>query len=182
VFFAEDVSRAKAQSAAAFSEVFFASLRLCARNILAIDAPWVFLCKAFRGIKNERAQTTPSPLWKDRSGRLLETALSITSSQYSFRLPSKTQGPGSGLRQDSARASWAATWVEVSVRSMDTSNSWQSKFFVYNETCLAGSIARDRGDSINPWMTCATCDSGFGFRRKASAPALRASASASGDP
>jgi hypothetical protein len=30
---------AKAQSAAAFSEVFFASLRLCARNILATDAP-----------------------------------------------------------------------------------------------------------------------------------------------
>jgi len=39
VFFAEDISRAKAQSAAAFSEVFFASLRLCARNILATDAP-----------------------------------------------------------------------------------------------------------------------------------------------
>jgi len=39
VFFAEDFSRAKAQSAAAFSEVFFASLRLCARNILATDAP-----------------------------------------------------------------------------------------------------------------------------------------------
>jgi len=38
VFFAEDISRAKAQSAAAFSEVS-ASLRLCARNILATDAP-----------------------------------------------------------------------------------------------------------------------------------------------
>src|SRR6185369_4390834 len=37
---------AKTQSAAAFSEVFFASLRLCARNILATHAPCVFLCKA----------------------------------------------------------------------------------------------------------------------------------------
>lgn len=31
--------------------------------------------------KNERAQTEPSPLWKDRSGRLPETALSLTSSR-----------------------------------------------------------------------------------------------------
>jgi len=39
VLFAEDISRAKAQSAAAFSEVFFAPLRLCAGKILATDAP-----------------------------------------------------------------------------------------------------------------------------------------------
>ena len=41
---------------------------------------------------------------------------------------------------------------------------------------------RVRGDSINPWTTWATCDNGFGLRRNASAPALRASSSASGDP
>jgi len=153
VFFAEYISRAKAQRRKALPRFRRSSLRLCAfaREIfLPSMRPGSFCAKPSEGFKNERAQTTPSPLWKDRSGRLLETALSITSSQYSFSVPSKTQGPGSGLRQDSARASWAATWVEVSVRSLDTSKSWQSKLCYYNETCLAGSIARDRGDSINP--------------------------------
>jgi len=42
--------------------------------------------------------------------------------------------------------------------------------------------ARERGDSINPCTTWATCESGFGLRKNASAPALRASASASGEP
>ena len=32
-------------------------------------------------IEKKRAQTTPSPLWKDRSGRLPGTALSLTSSR-----------------------------------------------------------------------------------------------------
>jgi len=36
-----------------------------------------------RAIENKRAQTKPSPLWKDRSGRLPGAALSITSSRSS---------------------------------------------------------------------------------------------------
>jgi hypothetical protein len=38
------------------------------------------------------------------------------------------------------------------------------------------------GDSIRPWTTWATCESGFGFRRKASAPQRRASFSISTEP
>ena len=63
--------------------------------------------------KNGRAQTTPSPPWKDRSGRKPGTALSLTSSRSILRLPSKTQDPwlwASGfLRVQVVRR--AATWV-----------------------------------------------------------------------
>ena len=56
LFLAQRRKGAKTQSAAAFSEVFFASLRLCARNILATDAPWVFCAKQRREQNISREQ------------------------------------------------------------------------------------------------------------------------------
>ena len=45
--------------------------------------------------EKKRAQTLPSPLWKDRSGRLPETALSITSPRESFSvLPKRRTSSG----------------------------------------------------------------------------------------
>ena len=45
--------------------------------------------------EKKRAQTLPSPLWKDRSGRLPETALSLTSSRESFGvLPKRRTSSG----------------------------------------------------------------------------------------
>ncbi len=46
----------------------------------------------------------------------------------------------------------------------------------------ADPVARFRGDSINPWTTWATWESGVGFRKNASAPQRRASSSISAEP
>jgi len=112
-------------------------------------------------MENKRARTLPSPLWKDRSGRLPETALSITSSRWILRCPSKTQN-----------LFWALS------RPAYTNVLFERP---YADTCLLEAVWV-RGDSIKPCTTWATCDKGFGLRKKASAPARRASASASGDP
>ena len=63
--------------------------------------------------KNERAQTTPSPLWKDRSGRQPGTALSINQFPINLSVAFQNAGPWLWARRDPAHASFrrAATWV-----------------------------------------------------------------------
>ena len=67
----------------------------------------------FSARENKRAQTLLSPLWKDRSGRLPGTALSITSPRFILRLPSKTQDPGSGPGQSPACAKFFFNYKEL---------------------------------------------------------------------
>jgi hypothetical protein len=51
-----------------------------------------------------------------------------------------------------------------------------------NASTAHARTVRARGDSIRLCTTCATCDNGFGLRKKASAPARRASSSTSFEP
>jgi hypothetical protein len=66
--------------------------------------------------ENKRAQTMPSPLWKDRSGRLPGTALSITSSRLSCGSLPKRRTPGSLTSgQDPACANFSLPVIKNSV-------------------------------------------------------------------
>jgi hypothetical protein len=88
--------------------------------------------------EKKRAQTLPSPLWKDRSGRLPETALSITSPRESFGA-FQNAGPPLGFRPRVCNRSLAIT-----------PKAFEAKTFkLYADTGLVEAVWV-RGDSIRP--------------------------------